>query len=79
MFVDDLLQGCGAAGASSTPALFTARNRIIIGAGSNSATASANIDMNVKYVNVYSCANWATQMCNGSILFNSGGLTYWHN
>jgi hypothetical protein len=77
-FIDDRLQGCGGINASSNLATFTARNRVIISAGSNAGTAAANIDMNVKYVNVYSCSNWATQMCNGSQLFSSGGLTYWH-
>jgi hypothetical protein len=78
LFVDDRLQGCGAVGVGSNTVQYTLRNRIIISAGSNAGTAAANIDMNVKYVNVYSCANWASQMCNGSTLFNSGGLTYWH-
>ena len=77
-FVDDRLQGCGGVNAASNSASFTTRNRVIASAGSNSATAAANIDMDVKYINVYSCANWATQMCNGSTLYNSGGLTYWH-
>jgi hypothetical protein len=76
-FVDDLPQGCGPLNAAGSP-LFTYRNRIIASAGSNSATAAANIDMNVQYINVYSCRNWKTQQCNGSALFNSGGLTYWH-
>jgi hypothetical protein len=84
LFVDDRLQGCGAVGVGGNTTQYTLRNRIIISAGSNSATAAANIDMNVKYVNVYSCANWqgspgdASHMCNGSVLYNSGGLTYWH-
>jgi hypothetical protein len=76
-FVDDLLQGCGPLNAAGS-SLFAYRNRVNIGASSNLGTAAANIDMDVKYVNVYSCANWKTQMCNGSALFNSGGLTYWH-
>ncbi len=77
-FVDDRLQGCGGINAASNPVLFSNRNRIIASAGSNAAAAAANIDLNVKYINVYSCANWKTQMCNGSALVNSGGLTYWH-
>jgi hypothetical protein len=77
-FVDDIFQGCQAANAASDTALFTSRNRIIASAGSNSATAAANIDLDIQYINVYSCANWKAQMCNGSALFNSGGLTYWH-
>jgi hypothetical protein len=77
-FVDDRLQGCGGVNAASQPASFTTRNRVIISAGSNQGTAAVNIDMNVKYINVYSCTNWQTQMCNGSALFNSGGLIYWH-
>jgi len=77
-FVDDIFQGCRAAQAASDAGLFTSRNRIIVSAGSNSATAAANIDLDIQYINVYSCANWKTQMCNGSALFNSGGITYWH-
>jgi hypothetical protein len=77
-FVDDIFQGCQAARAASAPGLFMSRNRIIASAGSNSATAAANIDLYIQYINVYSCANWEAQMCNGSALFNSGGLTYWH-
>jgi hypothetical protein len=77
-FVDDLLQGCGGVNAASSPGLFSARNRINAGVSSNLGTSAANIDLNVKYINVYSCANWKTQMCNGSTLFNNGGLTYWH-
>jgi hypothetical protein len=77
-FVDDIFQGCQATNAAIVPGLFTSRNRIIASAGSNSAAAAANIDLHIKYINVYSCANWKDQMCNGSALFNSGGLTYWH-
>ena len=77
-FVDDIFQGCQPTNPATVPALFTSRNRIIASAGSNSATAAANIDLHIKYINVYSCANWKAQMCNGSALFNSGGLTYWH-
>jgi hypothetical protein len=77
-FVDDRLQGCGGLNASSAPAMFTGRNRVIISAGSNSATAAANIDMNVKYVNVYSCDSWATGMCNGATkTTDANGVTYW--
>jgi hypothetical protein len=77
-FVDDRLQVCGPVGVGGNTIQYTLRNRIIVSAGSNSGNAAANIDMNVKYVNVYSCAQWATGMCNGSQLFSSGGLTYWH-
>jgi hypothetical protein len=77
-FVDDILQSCLPTKATSAPALFTSRNRIIASAGSNLAAAAANIDMYVQYINVYSCANWKAQMCNGSELFNRDGLTYWH-
>ena len=74
MFVDDLLQGC-----SNEPATnFIVRNWIIMSAGSNSSNAGANIDMLVQYIRVWSCANWQSSMCNGSTLYNSGGLTYWH-
>ena len=77
-FVDDLLQGCGPLKAARMPQVFNYRNRIIASAGSNSTTAAANIDLDIQYIHVYSCANWNAQMCNGSALFNSGGLTYWH-
>jgi hypothetical protein len=77
-FVDDILQGCGPLNAASQPSSFTARNRVIASAGSNAATAAANIDLDIQYINVYSCGNWKTQMCNGPALFNSNGLIYWH-
>jgi hypothetical protein len=79
-FVDDFLQGCGALPANN----FTARNVIIASAGSNYATASENIDLYVQYIRVFSCSSWqgspgdAAHMCNGSRLYNSNGLTYWH-
>jgi hypothetical protein len=83
-FVDDRFQGCNAANAASDTGMFTSRNRIIASAGSNAGTAAVNLDLNIKYINVYTCANWqgangdASHMCNGTTLYNSGGLTYWH-
>jgi hypothetical protein len=80
MFVDDRLQKCVSGGAAS----MTTRSWILASAGSNAGTATQNIDLYVKYVRIWSCPTWqgsdgdASHMCNGSTLYNSGGLTYWH-
>jgi hypothetical protein len=53
----------------------------------NQATSAPTTNTYFKYARVWSCASWAlavgatptpATMCNGSTLFNSGGLTYWH-
>ena len=62
----------------------TTRSWILASAGSNAGTATQNIDLYVKYVRIWSCPTWqgsdgdASRMYNGSTLYNSRGLNYWH-
>jgi hypothetical protein len=58
----------------------------------NAASISGTVNLYIKSARVWSCANWndgsqgsppytnpnAAAQCNGSNLFNSGGLTYYH-
>jgi len=78
MWVDHLLQndsGCQIAQTSN----FNARSWLLASAGSNSGSATQNIDFDVQYIRVWSCDAWRTSMCNGTTLVTgANGLTYWH-
>jgi hypothetical protein len=77
MFVDDILQSCGDEDAAN----FNIRNRMIIAGGSNSANTDQNLDLLIQDIKVYSCASWATEMCNGTtkvnVTRNGQNFVYW--
>jgi hypothetical protein len=78
-YIDDVLQGCGNPGATS--AQYTDREWLLAWVGSNNLGPLVDTNLYIQYIRVWSCANWASQMCNGSTLSNSGGanpLVYWH-
>ena len=76
-FVDDILQGCQLTDASGVN--YTEHSFLLATVAPPSKTdTSLNISQYIQYIRVWSCANWASQMCNGSILFNSNRLIYWH-
>jgi hypothetical protein len=80
LFVDDILQAPCADMLVNDAAHYLERNWLIMSMG-NADTAHAGghtYHMYNKSVRVYSCDRWQSAMCNGSTLFNSGGLTYWH-
>jgi hypothetical protein len=65
-YVDNTLIACvnpQAAGAE-----FNQRNFLIVNNGMSNATATLQTDMYVKSIRVWSCANWQTTMCNGTVL-----------
>jgi hypothetical protein len=47
---------------------FSVRNFLIVGVGSYSGQPSGQVDMLVKSIRVWSCANWRTTMCSGTVL-----------
>lgn len=79
-FIDDILQSCG--DVPSVQSFEYAQRKFLImtayAAGSTS-NMIASRDLDVQYIKIWSCANWATQMCNGSTKSTDGnGVTYWH-
>lgn len=80
-FIDDILQKC-----SDIPSVqgfeFTQRKFLIMTsyAAENAGTSMiANRDLDVQYIKIWSCANWATQMCNGTTRStDANGVVYWH-
>lgn len=76
-YIDNILQTCFEM--SPVAGQFNQRTWPIIWVGSD-VNGGPLVDTNeyVKNIHVFSCPNWATQQCNGTTLFNSGGLTYWH-
>jgi hypothetical protein len=65
-YVDNNLIACKnpqAAGAE-----FNQRNFLIVNNGMSNATVTQQTDMYVKSIRVWSCANWQTTMCNGTVL-----------
>jgi hypothetical protein len=78
-YIDDVLQGCANVGATS--AQYNDREWLIAWVGANNPGPLVDTNLYIQYIRVWSCANWATQMCNGSALSNTGGappLIYWH-
>jgi hypothetical protein len=61
-YLDGKLMGCIDAKATTTE--FNLRNYVVI---QNGGTTSVS-DLYIKYVRVWSCANWQTTMCNGTVL-----------
>lgn len=84
-FIDDVLQSC-----TDVPALqsweLTQRKFLIMtsyAAGGNGQGSGPPMyvdrNLDVQYIKIWSCANWATQMCNGSTRSTDGnGVVYWH-
>jgi hypothetical protein len=77
-FVDDIQQrDCLDLNIADTdPTMFTTKAWLILSMENHSVRPSANYDLYVKYINVWTCP--AIAPCNGSTLFNNGSLTYWH-
>ncbi len=84
-WVDDIFQvgaanGCRQ-GFQNYLSTFGNRSWLIAWTGTYDETATAIPDTTTffKYIRVWSCANWATGNCGGSVLFDNGaGLKYWH-
>ncbi len=87
-FIDDVLQGCNNQGSNSglQSQQYVARHFLVTtvyAAGDGVPFAGPRVQ-DTKYIRVWTCPTWTstdsspTGMCNGSTLFNSGGLTYWH-
>jgi hypothetical protein len=76
-FVGDRLQKCYNVGAQSPQ--YANLNWLVAAIGDDATNAiNATINLYIQYIRVWTCANRTTTTCNGSTLFNSGGLTYWH-
>jgi len=77
-FVDDIQQGdCLDLNIADTdPTMFTTKAWLILSMENHSVRPSANYDLYVKYINVWTCP--AIAPCNGWTLFNNGSLIYWH-
>ncbi len=77
-FVDDIQQGdCLDLNIAGTdPTMFMTKAWLIVSMENHSVRPSANYDLYVKYLNVWTCP--AIAPCNGSTLFNNGSLIYWH-
>jgi hypothetical protein len=70
MYVDHVLQndsGCQIAQTNH----FNNRSWVLVSGGSNSGTATQNIDFDVQYIRVWSCDAYQTSMCNGSTLVHT--------
>ncbi len=66
-YVDgNLLQSC--VNSNPTAAEFNYRNYLIVNNGRGSATFPDTVHFYIKSIRVWSCANWQTTMCNGSVL-----------
>lgn len=84
-YIDGQLQSCnGPIGSetvgsySGTPSDFNIR-MWMFWQGFNQPSQPGVSQMNIQYERVWSCAGFASGNCNGSTLFNTNGLTYWHN
>jgi len=77
-FVDDIQQGnCLDMNVAGTdPNMFVTKFWPIISMENHNVQPSANYDLYVKYINVWTCS--AITPCNGSTLVNNGRLIYWH-
>jgi hypothetical protein len=77
-FVDDIQQGnCLDLNIAGTdPTMFTTKAWLILSMENHSVRPSANYDLYVKYINVWTCP--AIAPCNGSTLFDDNSLIYWH-
>ena len=74
---DDAFQSCS--GTAAAGINYTERARLLSSVGQPSTLDTTfNQNQYVQYIRVWSCANWVSTACNGSTLYNSGGLTYWH-
>jgi hypothetical protein len=65
------------------PSNFTSRSVVLVSAGSNTGTASQNINLDVQNITVWSCDAHATSMCNGTSLVTrqlptGQTLSYYH-
>jgi hypothetical protein len=50
-----------------------------VGGGNGPGTAYApNTNEYIQYIRSWSCSLWQSSQCNGTTLYNSGGLIYWH-
>jgi hypothetical protein len=65
-YVDGTLIAC--ANPQAVRAEFNQRNFIIVWNGAGGQPVTQKTDMYVKSVRVWSCANWKTTMCNGTVL-----------
>jgi hypothetical protein len=81
-YIDNLLQGCDNGNNAWQASQYNNTNFFIIN-DSPSRQPSATVDLYIQHIRVWSCANWATQECNGSTLItgnnNTSPLTpsYW--
>jgi hypothetical protein len=77
-FVDDIQQGpCFDMGISGgDTSMYTTKAWLIVSMENHNVQPSANYDLYVKYIKVWTCS--AVTPCNGSTLFSSGNLIYWH-
>jgi hypothetical protein len=82
-YVDDRLQGCGAA-ADTNSSIYNTKFWMIAStqSGADGQTGNGNIDMYLQYIRVWTCANYQNNPCNGSAQFSGSQdgqpLTYWH-
>jgi hypothetical protein len=85
-FIDDVLQSC-----LSVPSVqsfeFVQRHFLVMTVyGTDGSGKPQGVDrlFDTKYIRIWSCPSWSSTngsssgTCNGTTLFNSGGLAYWH-
>ncbi len=82
-FIDGVLQGCDVGNnvTSGNSGEYAQRNFFILQNDLYGTAPFSAVNQYVKYIRVWTCANWATQQCNGSTLVNGPpplGLTYYH-
>jgi hypothetical protein len=79
-FVDDRPQSC-----ADVPNIqaneFSQRKFLIMTAYAKGPPVPiiASRDLDVEYIQIWSCTDWVAQMCNGATKSTDGnGVTYWH-
>jgi hypothetical protein len=65
-YVDNTLIACQ--NPQAVGAEFNQRNFLIVWNGMGDATLTQQTDMYVKTIRVWSCTNWQSTMCNGTVL-----------
>jgi hypothetical protein len=67
-YVDGTLKACQAPTLSPVNAILNGTNFLILGSGQQTGPTYYNTEAMIQSIQVFTCANWQTQQCNGTVL-----------